>query len=350
MNFIRGTKYVYYKIYNIDKDKNYYGLIDIELNKVLYNFDEEIKTFIPYLNATNRGKYGEMLAVTATSAYKICIIKSGESCNNDCTTISRDPDANTCDTGCTGEKIKLMPDDICIEKNLCNLTIYILNSDESICGLCSYFDSTGDKYRLIGTNGCLNRIPDNTEYYNEKLYLLKCKTNYHLDSGLCVPDSCYEACQSCSEVSTDDTNQKCTSCKSGYTLISGNCIIQTATSIITQAPSTITKSPSTIIKESPSTEIPEVPSNDCTNKRCKECNTESNELELCVSCDESLYKKVNYTRMFSKYFDCVKKENLENKYYLDTETNQYKPCYEKCQKCLGKRTNINHVMKNVKNV
>ena len=335
MNFIRGTKYVYYKIYNIDKDKNYYGLIDIELNQVLYNFDEEIKTFIPYLDKNDRGKYGEMLAVTETSAYKICILKSSGSCNNACSTLLRDPEANICGTTCTGDKIKLMPDNICIEKNSCDLTIFILDSAETICGLCSYFYSTGAKYRLIGTDGCLSSIPGNTEYYNEKLYLLKCKTNYHLDSGSCVPDSCYETCQTCSEVSTDETNQKCTSCKTGYTLNSGNCIVQSQTSIITQAPSTITKTPSTIIIQSPPTEAPEILSTDCTNKRCRECNTESNGLGLCVTCDESLYKKVNYTRMFSKYFDCIKMENLVNKYYLDEKSNQYKPCYEKCQKCLG---------------
>ena len=353
MNFIKGTKFVYYKIYNKDKDNYYYGLIDIELNKILYNFNEEITTFIPYIDKNDRGKYGEMLAITPTSAYKICIIKSGNSCSNSCSTISRDPDGNICSNVCISGKIKLMPEDICIQKSACNLTIYILNNDETICGLCSYFDSDGAKYRLIGAEGCLTDIPNNTEYYNENLFLLKCKTNYHINSNLCVPDFCFERCETCSEASNEENDQKCTSCKNGYTLEDGNCVI-TPTTIVTKIPTTIPKPPttqylppttqfifptteyiSTTVVNQPLIENNELPKTNCINKKCKECNNKSDEIGLCISCDESLYEKVNYTRIFSKYFNCEKKENLEFKYYHDIITNQYKPCYEKCKKCLG---------------
>ena len=78
----------------------------------------------------------------------------------------------------------------------------------------------------------------------------------------------------------------------------------------------------------------EIPIKNCINKKCNECSDESNKLQLCLSCDESIYEKVNYTRSFSKYFDCEKKSKLENKFYHDIITNQYKPCYEKCKKCL----------------
>ena len=346
INFIIGTKYVYYKIYNIDKNSYYYGLIDTRNNEVLYNFNfkQEIISFVPYFNKDTDNRYsGEMLAITSSSAYKICIVKpdSGNTCLSSCSgsNLKRDPSAgNVCSEECLNGKIRLMPDDICIEKSSCNLTIYILNSDESICGLCSYFNSSGAKYRLIGTEGCLSSIPSNSEYYNENLYLLKCKTDYHLESNSCVPDNCFVRCEECSEVSTDENNQKCTSCKTGYNLVSGNCVIP-PTTIVTQAPTTIYTPPTTIY--TPTTQYLEVPSTTCVNKRCKECNTESNEMELCISCDES-YEKVNYTRIFSKYFDCVKKENLENKYYKDTTSNQYKPCYEKCKKCSGPGNATSH--------
>ena len=357
MKFIRGTKYVYYKIYNKDKNNHYYGLIDIELNQVLYNFDEEITTFIPYITKDDRGKYGEMLAITPTSAYKICIVKpeSGNICNNFCTNFKRDPEGNICSDECSNGKIQLMPEDICIEKSSCNLTIYILNNDETICGLCSYFNPNDAKYRLIGAEGCLSSIPSNSEYYNENLYLLKCITGYHLESNLCVPDTCFERCEECSEVSTNENDQKCTSCKSGYNLVSGNCVIP-PTTIVTQAPTTIytppttvytppttiiPKAPTTIINEAPSTQQLEIPSTNCVNKRCKECNSESDEMKLCISCDES-YEKVNYTKIFSKYFDCIKKEKLENKYYKDIASNQYRPCYEKCKKCSGPGNATSH--------
>ena len=64
MRLIPETKYIYYKIYNKDKEKTFYGLIDIVTNKVLYNIEGNFTTFIPI--STH-----EMLAVNETSAYKI---------------------------------------------------------------------------------------------------------------------------------------------------------------------------------------------------------------------------------------------------------------------------------------
>lgn len=101
MKFIVGTKYVYYKIKNNDKGTYYYGIIDIELNKVLYNLEqeEEIKEFIPILNS------GEMLAITSNSAYKICIVKSSDTCLTPCSNLVLDPELNKCqDSGVILEK------------------------------------------------------------------------------------------------------------------------------------------------------------------------------------------------------------------------------------------------------
>ena len=97
MKFISGTKYAYYKIYNSDKDKNYYGLISTTDNKVLYNFDEDITEFIPVSSTTTTSTI-DMLAITSTSAYKICIIKSGSSCSDSCSSgnLILDPDGNEC--------------------------------------------------------------------------------------------------------------------------------------------------------------------------------------------------------------------------------------------------------------
>ena len=346
MKFIVGTKYVYYKIKNNDKGTYYYGIIDIELNKVLYNLEqeEEIKEFIPILNS------GEMLAITSNSAYKICIVKSSDTCLTPCSNLVLDPELNKCqDSGCDSGKIKMVPEGYCIKEELCNTSIYIIKkvNGENQCGLCSYFNTNGEIHRLIGAEGCLSNMPENTEYYNENLYLLKCKTNYHLESNSCVPDTCFIRCEECSQISDNENDQKCTSCKSGFNLVSGNCVIP-PTTIVMQAPTTIYTPPTTIftpptvIIESPSTQIKEIPRTNCLNKRCKECNNESDEMNLCISCDSSLYEKVNYTQKFSKYFDCVKKENLENKFYLDIISNQYKPCYEKCKKCSGPGNATSH--------
>ena len=95
VNLIRDTTYAYYEIYNKDKDIKYHGLIDIKNNKVLYNLEEEISTFIPYSKT-------EMLAITQNSAYKICIIKDGSSCSASCSSnnLLLDSDGNKCQSNC----------------------------------------------------------------------------------------------------------------------------------------------------------------------------------------------------------------------------------------------------------
>ena len=393
MKFIKGTKYVYYKIKNLDKNTFYYGLIDVSLNKVLYNLEEAAEiTFTPLF------KTGEMLFITQTTAYKICIVKNGDSCQ-DCSTIALDPEANICSNECASGKIKLMPEDICIEEESCDLSIYIIKTVESQkqCGLCSHFNSD-EKYRFIGGEGCLNSKPNHAEFYNEKLFLLKCETDYHLDNNQCLPDNCYSRCQTCSENSNDINAQKCLSCKDNYILNVGNCIeppttviikppittiIPPPTTVITKIPTTIIPSPpttlaisapttiktpsppSTVVKISPSTtiitpppttivttnvpstmitpspstiinEVTEIIKAECKNKRCKECNEESDEMQLCISCDETKYKKVNYTlNQFSKYFDCKSPEQLQTKFYYDEVKMQFKPCFKHCKTCTG---------------
>ena len=249
INFISGTSYAYYKIYNSDKDKTYYGLINVKGNKVIYNFDENISSFIPISSS-------EILAITSTSAYKVCIIKSGSSCSDSCSSgnLILDAGGNKCQSGCDSGKIKFMPEEICMAKSLCDTNYYTLNSDETQCGLCSYFDPSGNKYKLVNTTGCLSSRPANTESYNndESLGLLKCITNYHLnDNSECVPDSCFGRCATCSEIGTSETDQKCSTCKPGYTLEEGNCIVPPTTIIIPPTtvlpPTTITIPPTTVI-------------------------------------------------------------------------------------------------------
>ena len=240
MNFIPGTKYVYYKIYNQDKNEIYYGFIDLNLNKVVYNIKGNFKSFIPI--STN-----EMLAVSETAAYKICVIKTqSHTCSDSCgdgKNIILDPNGNRCDNDC---ELKLMPEGICIDENSCDSKIYELRSDLKQCGLCSYFNPEGAKYKFISTEGCISTIPANADYYNVNLKILKCKTNYHLDNGKCIPDSCYDLCATCSEYGTGVEEQKCVTCKSGY-IIDENKNCQVAPTTIVIPPTTIIIPPTTVI-------------------------------------------------------------------------------------------------------
>ena len=112
---------------------------------------------------------------------------------------------------------------------------------------------------------------------------------------------------------------------------SPNTIIPTLpTTITTKIPKTTIST--TLIKSSIIKNLELEP---CINERCLECDKGSNSLKLCLSCDETLYDVVNYTREFSKYIDCFKKSNLLTKFYYENITKQYKPCYKLCKRCLG---------------
>ena len=247
VNLIRNTQYAYYEIYNIDKDITYHGLLDIQQNKILYNLDEEITTFIPYLESDVSSSV--MLAITKDSAYKICIMKNSNTCSDSCTSnnLLLDADGNKCQNNCDDGKIKLMPEGICILLSECDTNIFMMNTEKTECGVCNYFYPDGNKYRIINTTQCIGYIPNNTEFYNENLNLLKCKENYYLDNYQCFPnpESCYEKCETCYEISNNTDDQKCLSCIEGYIIDNGNCIIPPTTVII--PPTTVIIPPTTVI-------------------------------------------------------------------------------------------------------
>ena len=68
MNFILYTKYAYYSIYDSVTEKTYHGIIDVKLNKVIFNTDEDIDVFIPYSSYS-------MLAITKELLMKYVLLK-----------------------------------------------------------------------------------------------------------------------------------------------------------------------------------------------------------------------------------------------------------------------------------
>ena len=294
IKFISGTKYAYYEINDNNNGKTYHGIIDIEKNKVLFNTDELIKTFVPYSNS-------EMLAITENSAYKICIYKNNNQCSETCDNgknLILDIDGNKCDSNsdCDEGKIKLMPNDICVYESFCDLKIFIKN--DTHCGLCKEFYPDTTPYKLYNASGCISNIPDNSISYNSNTHLkiYRCKELFHpYNNDRCVPDFCYENCLDCYEASSDENNQKCLTCKEGYYLDQNN---------------------DNCIK--------------CKNEKCQTCTYESNIDKLCTECING-YEKVKYP-MYDYYY-CFKKDEIPNKFYYDQDSNIYKPCYRKCKKC-----------------
>ena len=250
------TNYVYYSIYNKISRKTYHGIFNVTTNKIVFNTDEDLDAFIPYSNYS-------MLAITKDSAYQICIIKNSDGeCIPSCSgSVILDIDGNYCASSCGNGKLLLIPEEICISE--CNTSIYIKNS--SHCGLCRDMQSSR-KYKVLNGEECIETIPEGAEIYNSDLFLLICKSGYILENSTCVPH-CYEHCYRCSEYSTDYYNQKCISCIENYYLegnIPTNCLFN------------------------------------CTgdNKiKCATCSEESDELGLCLTCNNG-YFKVNYTTLY----------------------------------------------------
>ena len=168
MKFIYGNKYVYYKIYN-NKGIFYHGIIDVTLNKVVFNTDEEIKEFKSYSNSS-------MLAITKDSAYKICILRDGGICLEDCPNNNQLFDSssyNHCGSKWNAKFI-LKPNDICVDK--CNQRIYIIkNYNES--WLCKDLDDNF-KYKLVNYSGCHQYILESSYFIKKELYIMGCKEGF----------------------------------------------------------------------------------------------------------------------------------------------------------------------------
>ena len=210
IKFINGTKYAYYKIDNNKDGTTYHGIIDILLNKVIFNTNEEIKKFIPYLN-------NSILALTSDSLYKICAISDPNgACIDSCpgNLVISTFNKNYCGE-CDG--ILFKPNDICIEE--CDARLYYQNENE--CGLCKDINNE-DKYKLINSTGCnKNTCPNGSIFYNEDLYLCICDkgNNFYFDGEKCKQGKCHRYCEKCTSYSDKDDDQNCLSCNRSYNLV-----------------------------------------------------------------------------------------------------------------------------------
>ena len=218
LRFLKNTKYAYYILSNKNNDIHYYGIIDVTLNKVIFNTDvKNISSFVPFSN-------NSMLVIQSDKAYKVCIISYNLDCIDKCPegkVLVYDTEGNTCKEVMNCPSYILKPNDICIES--CDPSIYTSN-DKKECGLCK--DLELDKpYKLINdiNSTCLASKPEGTEYVNEKSKLLRCANGYKYENGSCISMNCYSLCDTCSVSSVDENDQKCLTCKNDFFLANGNC-------------------------------------------------------------------------------------------------------------------------------
>jgi len=269
INFIEESQYVYYNI-STDKNETYYGIIDIESNKIIYNTNKELSVFKPFSSSS-------MLAISGSSAYLICTFNDGNKCiykcdNNNPLIDTTKP--NSCGNVCSN--FTLIPENICIES--CNENIYTIKDNQ--CGLCKDIDKE-NPFKVINTTGCIKEKPENSYYVKEKLNLIACDEGYIFENGICKQKfTCDDKCKTCKD-EPKEGNQNCLFCKDENDFLQeGNCI------------------------------------NECTegfydvgNKTCLKCDG------ICKTCE------INSNNCKS----CIDGKYLENNTCID--------CHEKCQTC-----------------
>ena len=263
MNFMLNPRFAYYNMTNQKTGQNYYGIIDLELNKIIFNTNEQLDKFIPYNSES-------MLAFSKTKAYQICEYKNNDGCIETCTDgYLLNIDGNTCGTTCPTGKLKFEPSGVCISQ--CDETLYYKSG--TTCGLCKDLFPNAI-YKFSGSNQCLNAIPSNAEEYNSKLHLLKCKDGYELNNNNECVLSCYKLCKTCSSFSDNDNDQKCNSCITGFDLDGkNNCRCPKGYSI------------SGTTCNNCSNQCEEYDTNSCDCVKCQEGKYISN--KRCVDCQET---------------------------------------------------------------
>ena len=200
LEFIRGTKYAYYEI--TENNKTYHGIIDVKLNKIIFNTNETLLYFKPSSKKS-------FLLVTNSNAYKICLTPTDEGeecldkCENDQTIILDPENGNKCGESQICTNYVFMPSELCI--NDCDKIFYInyKEQDSKICGLCKNL-KPDTPYKIINETSCRNDKPENTYYYNEQYLLL---------------DYCDKSCKTCE----GKKDNQCLSCDNKE-LLDGKCI------------------------------------------------------------------------------------------------------------------------------
>ena len=202
LEMIRNTRFAYYEILSKEDNAKYYGIIDILMNKVIFNTNEGLKTFKPIKNIA-------MLAITNDNGiYQICLNKYNNECVESCpegTILILDSEnGNYCgnenEQKCK-DNILLIPDQVCI--STCNTSIYDYSEKDGvrICGLCKDIDSS-KPFKIFNDSECLNEKPNGTFYLSKEFQILERCGNY---------------CDVC------ENAEKCLTCKDGYKEVGGKC-------------------------------------------------------------------------------------------------------------------------------
>ena len=188
---------------------------------------------------------------------------------------------------------------------------------ENNCAVLDCSDNWRQNQKKLTENGeCVDDC-SSTDYpynYNNICYQ-NCPSGTYYNNYKC--EDCHNDCEIC-EKSADEYNTNCLSCKDSNKYLNlGNCVSNCINGIDN-------------VEDNNNIRVCK-----CDLIKCRKCNSESYNLNLCISCNDGYYPK--YDDINNDYKDCY--ESLEG-YYLDS--GYYKSCYESCQTCNIGGNNINH--------
>lgn len=195
LDMIRNTRFAYYEVlYNQKENIIYRGVIDIEINHIIFNTNENIKKYKPLTNIS-------MFVLTDSKAYEVCYVKDNNICIDRCPSGKKlvlRTEGNYCSESCP--YLSARNESVCFER--CNITFFESDNSKK-CGLCKDFNPN-KPYKIINESGCYEEQQNFTYIYNEKLNLL---------------DRCSEHCIKCK------SKDSCDSCEDGYKKVGNECII-----------------------------------------------------------------------------------------------------------------------------
>ena len=221
----------------------------------------------------------------------------------------------------------------------CYPTPHRLNITTNECEItnCGQNDSKIYEYN----NECYETCPIRTRISPEDEYIcedLNCTYSYGYDQEECfseIPDGyylenetlkilgkCHSHCKNCNGPENIKF-ENCKSCPYGKFLYLNNCTENCTNGYFTDPNDTS----SYICK--------------CDDIKCYYCSFESNEYNLCESCNikEGYYPKINDSLNIYQFINCY---NDLKGYYLDYNESIYKPCNSKCETCTGHGDEINN--------
>jgi len=217
--------------------------------------------------------------------------------------------------------------------NICFKDSKIIDVNNRKCLLnCSF--NPGNPYEY--NNECYSKCPENTHNSSENEFL--CEDNednikinctklgkyYNYNQTFCIDeipegyflndtiyntiDKCHQDCKSCDK-KYNDTNSNCNSCLNDKYFYWGNCLLNCTNGYY------IDSSGKKIC-------------NCISNNKCKDCLIDNLESDLCISCNNGYYQKIDDIHSDNSLIKCYKDPEG---YYLDDDI--YKPCYPSCKNC-----------------